>query len=71
MPPRVVLCLLIGLHLGCGTTDPPSLWEAEVVVLAGREAVRHGPVQAIRHATSVWQGNWFSVGIGPVSNATQ
>ena len=24
-----------------------------------------------RHATSVWQGNWFSVGIGPVSMATQ
>ena len=24
-----------------------------------------------RHTTSVWQGNWFSVGIGPVSKATQ
>ena len=24
-----------------------------------------------RHATSVWQGNWFSVGIGPISKATQ
>ena len=24
-----------------------------------------------RHATSVWQGNWFLVGIGPVSQATQ
>ena len=24
-----------------------------------------------RHATSVRQGNWFSVAIGPVSNATQ
>ena len=24
-----------------------------------------------RHATSVWQGNWFSVAIGPVLEATQ
>ena len=24
-----------------------------------------------RHATSVCQGNWFSVGIGPVSKATE
>ena len=24
-----------------------------------------------RHATSVWQGTWFSVGIGPASKATQ
>ena len=24
-----------------------------------------------RHATSVWQVNWFSVGIGPASKATQ
>ena len=24
-----------------------------------------------RHATSVLQGGWFSVGIGPVSEATQ
>ena len=25
----------------------------------------------VRHATSVWQGNWFSVAIGPDSKATQ
>ena len=25
----------------------------------------------IRHATSVWQGNWFSVGTAPVPKATQ
>ena len=24
-----------------------------------------------RHATSVWQGNWFSVAIGPIPRATQ
>ena len=24
-----------------------------------------------RHASSVWRGNWFSVGIGPLSKATQ
>jgi hypothetical protein len=24
-----------------------------------------------RHATRVWQGNWFSVAIRPVSKATQ
>ena len=27
--------------------------------------------ECTRYATSVWHGNWLSVGIGPVSNATQ
>ena len=26
---------------------------------------------ATRHATGVWQRNWFSVAIGPVSKASQ
>ena len=25
----------------------------------------------VRRGTSVWQGNWFSVAMGPVSKATQ
>ena len=34
---------------------------------------QHGGIWALlfRHATSVWQGNWLSIVIGPVSKATQ
>ena len=38
---------------------------------AGQKAVVMRRYVPDRRATSVWQGNWFSVAMGPVSKATQ